>query len=188
MKRMVVAAALVLSFGTAAAYGRPEGVSEEDAELQELAKKQLSKAVISLADAVRIALRRVPDSRAVEAELYLDDDELDFVVEVIAGGKHREVTVNAKTGNFTSADDESEETGKEHKLEEAVAKANISLHDAIDVAMKKVPKGQPFQISPAMEDGKLVYEVELLVGDKVKEVAVDPDNGDVVYVEDVTAD
>lgn len=65
-----------------------------------------------------------------------------------------------------------------------LAKAKIELSKAIETAQAKVPKGKPIYATTAQEDGKLLFEVFLLVGDSVTEVEVDAVTGDVVKVEE----
>ena len=74
---------------------------------------------------------------------------------------------------------------KEHDTARAVlAKAKIDLAKAIETAQAKVPKGKPIYASTAQEKDKLLFEVFLLVGEKVTEVEVDAVTGAVGDVEE----
>jgi uncharacterized membrane protein YkoI len=70
------------------------------------------------------------------------------------------------------------------KLMAALDKAEISLGEAIDIASAEVPDGTVVEAELEVEDGEPYYEVEVLVGDLVKEVSIDPQSGEVLSIED----
>ena len=131
-----------------------------------------------------MALRKVPNSREVEAELEVDGDEIDFIVEVIAGGKHQNVEVDAVTGQVEGVEDETDEDKDYLKLEEEAQKAKITLLRAIDIAAKKFVGGKVFEASPDKNEKtkKLVYYIQLLVRDKLVEVEVDAMTGSMNWI------
>ena len=85
--------------------------------------------------------------------------------------------------------DKKDDEKKEHDTARTVlAKAKVDLMKAIETAQAKVPKGKLIYASTEHEDGKLLFEVFLLVGDSVTEVEVDAVTGSVVKVEENQGD
>ena len=58
------------------------------------------------------------------------------------------------------------------------------MSQAIEIATKRVAGGKAFEAEPEMEKGKLIFEVELIAGDKVMEVEIDAMTGEVLEVEE----
>jgi len=169
-----------------AAWRRGMGRESKEDEAKEHAdaKKAVVKAKITLREAVEIALKKVPGGKAVEAELETEDDGIEYEVEVIVGGKHMEIEIDPTTGAVKEAKEEKAEEGEDEKAEEAAAKAPITLLQAIDAAQKSVPGGKAFEAEAEMENGKLIFEVEFVAGDKIMEVEVDATSGEVLEVKE----
>lgn len=86
---------------------------------------------------------------------------------------------------WAGGEDKKDDEKKEHDTARVVlAKAKIDLLKAIEIAQGKIPKGKPIYATTEEEDGKLLFEVFLLVGDSVTEVEVDAVTGNVVKSED----
>ena len=85
LSAMVLASALTLTIGTAAAYPG-----------QQYAKQ----AAITIAQARAIALRAVPNGKIVAQELEKESGGLRYSFDLRIGGKTREVGVDAKTGKI----------------------------------------------------------------------------------------
>lgn len=95
------------------------------------------------------------------------------------------ITLGIVGAAWAGGEDKKKDEKKEHDTAKVVLeKAKIDLLKAIETAVGKVPKGKPIYATTAQEDGKLLFEVYLLVGDKVTEVEVDAVTGDVVKVEE----
>ena len=90
---------------------------------------------------------------------------------------------------WAGGDDKKDDEKKEHDTARVVLeKAKVDLLKAIETAQAKVPKGKLIYASTEQEDGKLLFEVFLLVGDSVTEVEVDAVTGSVVKVEENQGD
>ena len=90
---------------------------------------------------------------------------------------------------WADKDDKKDDEKKEHDTAKAVlAVAKIDLAKAIETAKAKVPTGKPIYAQADDEKGKKLFEVYLLVGDKVTEVEVDAVTGEVAKVEDDEGD
>jgi uncharacterized membrane protein YkoI len=158
------------------------------------ARANLPKAKITLAEAVEIAMKKVPDGKAVEAVLQMHDNRLQFEVEIVTGKRHQEVEIDAMTGKVLQVEDEQQEkreeaeSAEEHKeteaLEtEAAATAKFTLLKAIHAALKDVKGSQAFEANFEREKGKLVISVELLAGDQIEEAEFDAMTGKLVEIE-----
>ena len=54
-----------------------------------------------------------------------------------------------------------------------IAAAKTDLLAAVKMALQKFPDGKAFRAATEEEEGKAIFEVHVLVGDKIKEVEVD---------------
>jgi uncharacterized membrane protein YkoI len=95
-----------------------------------------------------------------------------------------EIEIDAVTGQAGEAKAEKGEEGEDEKAEDDAAKAAVTLLQAIDTAQKSVPHGKAFEAEAEMEHGKLIFEVEFVAGEKIKEVEVDATTGQVLKVKD----
>lgn len=90
---------------------------------------------------------------------------------------------------WAAGDEKKGDEKKEHETARAVLKvAKIDLTKAIAVAEAKVQNGKPIYAITEEEDKKSIFEVFLLVGDKVTAVEVDAVTGMIVEVEDDESD
>ena len=161
------------------------GDDKEDARFRAGAKKGLASATITLKEAVQLALRKIPNSREVEAELEVDGDDIDYYVEVIAGGKHQVVEIDAVAGEVEAIEDEADEEEDYKKIEEEAQRAKVTLLRAIDIAAARIEHGKMFEAAPDKVDGHLIYYFQLLQRDKFFEVSVDAATGKVLAAEEV---
>lgn len=185
MKAATIAlVSMLLALGSA-----PVRADEDEAKEHANARIALGKAKLTMEQAVAAALKQVPGGKAIEAELELEGDDVVFEVEVVSGDKHMEVTLDAVSGKVKEVEEEGKEGEKDEEDEDEqaetdAAKAKITLSQAIAAALKEVPDGKAFEAETEREDGKLVFEIELLSGEKVMEVEVDAMTGKVLEVEE----
>lgn len=84
---------------------------------------------------------------------------------------------------------EEEKEAKEHAVARDVLKAaKIDLLQAVETAQAKVEGAAPFKAIAEEENEKHVFEVYFLKGEKVTEVEVNAESGDVVKTEDETGE
>ncbi len=69
----------------------------------------------------------------------------------------------------------------------AVLKTNISLSQAVDVAEQHV-SGKASRAELEQHKDRLVFEVEVVSGNKVMDVMIDPENGKVLAAEEDKSD
>lgn len=93
---------------------------------------------------------------------------------------HAILVVVAFSLNFTAA----QAVADKAQTIAAAGRAKVTLVQAIETALKEVPNGRAYEAELENEDGKLVYEVAIVVRDRCKEVTVDAMTGKVLEVED----
>jgi len=93
---------------------------------------------------------------------------------------HAILVVVAFSLNFTAAQADADKA----QTIAAAARAKVTLAQAIEIALKEVPNGRAYEAELEDEDGKLVYEVAIVAGDRCKEVTVNAMTGKVLGVED----
>lgn len=79
-------------------------------------------------------------------------------------------------------DDETAEAWERTKIAVALATARISMSQAIQMAIERVPTGKPYMAGVDMEDGEVIYYVGLLDGREFIEVRVNAVSGKVMDV------
>ena len=86
------------------------------------------------------------------------------------------------------ADDDKEKKEAEAKeqaeAKKVLAAAKIDLLTAVKTALREFPEGKAFRAETEEKDGKAIFEVHILAGDKVKEVEVDAVSGKVIEAKD----
>lgn len=184
MKLNILANAMLIVACMATVVSFAATPAEDDAKIRAGIKANFGKATISLADALKMALAKVPGSRAVESGFEVEKDQVFFYVEVIAGGKHQDVILDAKAGKILSVEDTEAEEAEEKKIEEAAAKAKITMQQAIDIAQRQVPRGKPFEAIADKDGAMLVYLVSVLTSDKFVAVLIDANSGKVLGMEE----
>jgi uncharacterized membrane protein YkoI len=168
----------------------PVRADEDEAKEHANARIALGKAKLTMEQAVAAALKEVPGGKAVEAELELEGDDVVFEVEIVSGRKHMEVKLDAISGKVKEVEEEGKEGKKDEdededeQAETDAAMAKVTLSQAIAAALKQVPGGKAFEAEAEREDGKLIFEIELLSGDKAMEVEVDAMTGKILEVEE----
>jgi uncharacterized membrane protein YkoI len=184
MNRTIVSLVTVaLALGLYAAHLR---AAEDEAKEHENARKALPKTTVTLSQAIRAALQKFPNAKAVEAELEVDGDNFHFEVEVVNDdGQHKILTIDPANGQVTKVEDESAEKNKEgnddEQAENEISRSKVSLNQAVETALSRSPGAKAFEAEPERDQGRLLYEVELLTADnRVLEILIDPTSREVV--------
>ena len=72
---------------------------QDDAKDREHATKCLGMAKLSAVEAIQTAMKKVPNGKAVQVDLYMENDRPLFLVEIVdSNGKHMELNVDAISG------------------------------------------------------------------------------------------
>jgi uncharacterized membrane protein YkoI len=178
------AVALVCSFAVVARS------AETGKERYERAKPALEKAKLTLEQGVEAAMKKVPEGKAVEAETKLEQGRAIFEVEMVSGTEHREVRIDAATGEVLSVEEQPESRKNKRELEEekteneAATTSKTTLAEAIQIAREEVKNGKAFDVCFHRRNGKLAVGVELFDGSMIKAVHIDPQTGKVLEVKE----
>ena len=143
-------------------------------------------AKITQDEAINAALEKVPGT-VEEVELEDKKGTIVYEIELVStDGTEHEVEVDAQTGEVlkVEADDENENEEEDSQNQAKLAKqAKITEDEAINMALEKVP-GTVNEIELEVENGTVVYEIEVLSTDGTEqEVKVDAQTGEVLKVE-----
>lgn len=186
MKSAIIAL-VSMALGLCAAPARAD---EDEAQEHADARLALDQAKLSLEQAIETALKELPEGKAVEAELELEEGAAVYEVEILAGGKHMMVAIDATDGTVKGVEEEAEETEDEAECEEELAEtgaaqAKLTLSQALAAALEQFPGGKAFEAEAERKEDKLVFEIELLAADnRIMEVEVDAATGKVVKAEE----
>jgi len=177
---MTLMAGLVLAFAWAAAAGQ----AKEQAEVS----SAVEQAKIVLTKAIEITLQEFPDGKLLEAELEMEKGKPIYEIELLIGNKVMEVEVCAISGEIVETETEKKSNDKKAKIRKALDQAQITMTQAIEIALKKVAGGKAFEAELEMDDGQVTYEVEIVVSGKVWEVEIDAATSEVLSQgEDIAA-
>lgn len=154
-------------------------VKKQEAAERAAVRKHLAQAKVSLADAIKTATAKF-HGKAVDGFFEVEGKALLYEVEVVAGGKHQVMVVDADSGHSMGSYKLDKQEKIEKEMKEEIAKAKVTVQEAIDTALKKHPSAKVFEVHPDKENDKTVIEVELLDGKKILEVFIDPSSGAVL--------
>ncbi len=160
--------------------GKKENKKDEQKELaaeHAAVRKSLGKAKVTLADAIKAAVAKLPGGKAVEGYFQPEGNALLYEVVVIGGGKHKAMLVDGELGHVMGVVNADDDSKAEREMKDTIAKSKITLTTAIEAAIKKHPNAKAFDVHPDLEKGKTVIDVELLDGKKILEVFIDPTSG-----------
>ncbi|MGE7603275.1 PepSY domain-containing protein [Peribacillus sp. NPDC097675] len=117
----------------------------------------------------------------VQVEKEWDEYPVTYDMTVKTEEGYHEVEVDAKDGKVLSQerDDDQDEDAL---IQEALKTAKISMEEAEKIALKQV-EGQITDLEADMENGSLIYEVEIKQGPKEYDVDIDANTGKVLKME-----
>jgi uncharacterized membrane protein YkoI len=141
-------------------------------------QQALALARITLAQAVETAQKEVPGDPIVDAELKWNRAPAYFEAELLGAERLKEMRIDPLTGKLLGTDDQKLDLGSPVRasltnLRQALAGAKLSAAQAIQIAAKAVPDGQPLAIELKSEPGRLAFGVKLLQGKHLRVVLVD---------------
>jgi uncharacterized membrane protein YkoI len=148
-------------------------------------QQALAGAKISLTQAVETAQNEVPGDPVVDAEIKWNRAPVYFEAELLGGERLKEMRIDPLTGKLRGAGDQKLDLGAPvsadlANLRQALAAAKLSAAQAIQVAAKAVPDGQPVAIELKSEPGRLAFGVKLLQGDHLRVALIDVVKGEVL--------
>lgn len=149
---------------------------QEDKKLA-VAKQVLDASKFDLGKALDMAQKKVPNGKPLSIRAEVQQGQPRFGAYFLDGDKIHEVEVNAATGEISKSGERDKFKGQTAAdLRKVLDKDKVSFKDAIDRSTAKVKNAKPFEAELEMKSGKAVVEVELLDGNKVTRVQIDPAN------------
>jgi uncharacterized membrane protein YkoI len=156
---------------------------QDDAKDREHAMKSLGMAKLSAVEAIQTGMKKVPNGKAVQVGLHMENDRPLFLVEIVdSNGKHMELNIDAISGMPSQVVEEKKTSKKsdDEKAEDDTAKGKVTLVQAIETVRQEMPNAKVYKACSENEDGKVVFAIELLSGDKIAHAQVDSDTGKVI--------
>jgi uncharacterized membrane protein YkoI len=186
--RSRIALAIAITLALTGAVVWAHGHHHHDDDLRALVGQLMDSALISLDEAVEIALGMHP-GHAIEAELegeYVDGKLVATYEVEIAGadGAMCEVMLDSRDGRMLKevTEYEDEDEAELQELHQVLQAATLDLSACI-VAAEAEGKGRAVEAELEMDDGIPVCGVLTYTGEKLYEVELDMRNGDVLEIE-----
>ena len=169
-------ALLISSALTAAVAGAAyaSGGGERHADAREIAA--LTPAPVTLRQAIGTA-ETESRGRALEAEAEREDGRLVYEVTTLVDGKLHELTIDAQSGAVLEREVEAAED------DELPAGKIVDIATAM-AAAEAAGNGQAIEAEFETEDGRALYEVEVMSGQSITTILVDAKSGQVLALED----
>ncbi len=150
-------------------------LAAQDKDEQEGNQAAVAKAVLS----ARVSLERglsasASHGRAISAKFEMEEGKLQLSVYTATGGKFFEVVVDPNSGavDKTEPIGEGEDYTAAQSQSAAMAKAKVSLHAAVESALRGNAGFRAVSVTPSLKDGHAVADVALAKGEELKTVSV----------------
>ena len=155
-----------------AAYASGSGEKHEDA--REIAS--ITAAPVTLRQAIETA-EKESRGQTLEAEAEREDGRLVYEISTLADGKVHEFMIDPQSGAVLEREIEAAE-------EDELPSGSVVGITAAMTAAEAAGKGQAIEAELELEDGRALYEVEVLSGESITEVLVDAKSGEVLALDD----
>jgi len=182
------ALALVVSLALSGAVVWAHGHHHHEGEIKELITRLMDSALVTLDEAIEIALNAHP-GHAVKAELegeYVDGKMIaTYDVEISgADGAIYEIMLDSRDGRVLKeiTEYEDEDEAEQREFQKAMQAAWLDLNTCIRKAEGE-GKGRAVEAELEIDDGIPVCEVVTFDGEKLYEIEMDMRNGDVIEIE-----
>ncbi len=118
------------------------------------------------------------DVTGIRVKLDMDDGVREYDVDFYVGNMEYDYDIDAATGKIRSKDTEIEDDFQNGQTPETA----ISEEEAIAIVLEKVPdaKESDVRVHLDRDDGKYVYEAELILGETEHEFEIDANDGTVL--------
>ena len=174
MRRALLAVALTVWWVGGLALAAEEG---QDDKKPAVAKQVLDASKFDLGKALDMAQKKVPNGKPLSIRAEVQQGQPRFGVYFLDGDKIQEVEMNAATGEISKNTEREKFKGQTAaEVRKMLDKGKVSLKDAIDRSTAKVKTGKAFEAELELKNGKPTVEVELLDGNKITRVQIDPAN------------
>ena len=114
----------------------------------------------------------------IRAELDRDDGRMVYDVEFYSGSTEYDYEIEAQTGAIRSSDRDVE--GYVPATSTTSTTASITADRAKEIALAEVPGGTVFKCQLDRDDGRLIYEVEIISGSTEYDFEIDAQTGAII--------
>ncbi len=171
MKAAIIALALVAGPGAARAEGweAHEKAEGSKAKIEPKLTAALGEAKVSLEAGLKAS---EPEGKPISGKFEMEDGKLQLSIYTTKGGTYEEVLVDYKTGKIAKAEKITggDDLAEAKKQAEAMAKTSKTLLEAVAQAEKANPGFRVLSVTPELEGGKAMADVELVKGTQAKRV------------------
>ena len=131
--------------------------------------KALNGAKVTLQQGLTASQR---EGQPISAKFELDDGKLQLSIYAAKGGKFSEVIVDYRTGKVAKSEAITGSDDLDHARSQsaAMARAKISLKDAVDKAVRGEAGSRAVAVTPDVKDGHAVASIVLRKGQQLKTV------------------
>jgi uncharacterized membrane protein YkoI len=167
---LMTAGATVLGLAALVGFADHNAIfASDDDEGQKALIKKLGDAKIGLQQGLAASEQA---GQPISAKFEVEDGKLQLSVYTAKDGKSFEAVVNHVTGKVLKIEPitEGEDLAAANSQTAAMAKAKISLKEAVDKAVTQSAKARVVSAVPSLKDGHPVASIVLLDGDQVKTV------------------
>lgn len=149
-------------------------------EKPELNAPAIAQASVTEAQAKKKALTRTGGGNVVKCELDYDDGRALYDVIVVNGAKRYDMDIDARTGNIYKFRERSIDRSD---YGASMEKPAVSPAKAKQIALKRTGGGTVINCKLDRNDGKLVYEIEVVSGKTQYELEIDASTGGIIDFE-----
>lgn len=132
--------------------------------------------------AKEVALKTVENAKVLVVELDVERLAAYYEVDLVKDNVLHEVKVDATTGEVKSTKTDKDQKDLTEK-EEKAAKIKLTIEEAREAALKKVPNAQVRDITVDRSVGIVYYQVDLIDGTTKYEVELNAETGEFLAME-----
>lgn len=137
----------------------------------------VNQGTISEQDAIKLISDKL-GGEVIQIEKDWEDYPITYDMTVKTEEGYQDVEVDAKEGEVLSQEIDDDQNEDQH-IQEALKTAKVSMDEAEKIALEKV-EGEVTGVEADIENGILIYELEINQGQKEYDVEVDANTGEVL--------
>ena len=142
-----------------------------------------SSKLITRERAIELAKEQVPGATVSDVDLDWDHDAYCYEIELYKDGIEYEIKIHAETGAVRSNYHEKSDWHQPGNSTSSQTQKDIGVEKARQIALEFLPGGTIRKCKPDYENGKLVYEVEIVKGGWEYELEIDAATGQIIKQE-----
>lgn len=127
-----------------------------------------------------IALKKIPGAKSTKLELDTSDGLLVYDIDLIKDNVEYDLEISAETGEIVKY-----KVDRDYltKAEVATSNPKVTWEQAKKIALEKVPNGTTTKLKLDRENGRLIYEIEIIKNNQEHDLEIDATTGQIVKYE-----